>query len=1178
MVNKIFSKRTLAWILALVMCFSSVQLQALASGSNQLLDGFYTLDNTGAVTGTVDKSANSANGFTVKKTATQTGENAFDITLEVQTSQTVTTNAAAIQLVIDRSNSMAYCAACGSQYFCRCNAGNRMSAVKDAIAGTNGFLDSLVANNPGAIYVSVVTFGSYASTVKDWTDITTAEGLAAVKSAVNGISIDGGTNLEAGLMLARNRLSMKDIASCGSKYTVLLTDGAPTYYVSGNYSSTSSITDCQGSGSSPSSNTINGAVEMATAVKALSKLYTICYGVSDDDLYETESTSCSHCSQTKEQHVELCTRCHKAYSEHTPGRWVTNCPDSKERYQRGYYCDATAQNRFTVTNTTVTVGGFLSGSISSGSGYSYTADDTAEVNSAFANIASSAVSGMTGAGTSVTDPMGQFIVLGNISGIQGVSKNGNGLVWNLDQNTLVDTQTSGNTTTYTYRITYPITLNTAAEGFQETHPDGSTKYYPTNGYTYLSVGSTQIPFNVPGVCGKIPQLNYQVKYFLQDGATAGDYSRYTLADMDNFGPVKAWTNVEAPSGYINKYAQQHYRFAYGTPTLQVTPGGTNVIHLYYDRITAGVTVNHFYKTDVLHASGSTAMGTYPGTPNRVDSATANAGQQYTAALHTTFDGNTYTLDTATPNVTITVSETLPNVINLYYTRTVNTYAYGVTYNGNGGVLSTDAVEYSDSENITDTYATSHSVHVDANTFSREHYDFTGWNTKADGTGTAYSAEDVISLTPADNTRTLYAQWKIHPKYDYTVTYNANFGTNPKTAADTQNAVQIFATSHTIDVDANMFDRLNYTFAGWATSPEGEIVYQPEDAITFTNGGSAVLYAKWIMNDQYSYTVSYNGNGGITASNEVAYPDAENVDVTFATSHSVHVDGNRFVREHYDFIGWNTKADGTGTAYSAEDVISLTPADNTRTLYAQWKIHPKYDYAVTYNANFGTDPETKADAENQQQIFATSHSIHVDTNTFSRPHYTFISWNTKADGTGTAYSAEDVISLTPTDNTRTLYAQWSLNDYEYVVEYLVRVDDGAYTPFTGILPESAPLGGSAAYGTTIHDLVVPEVLTDSQYTYDFTSIDTITVGEEDNVIHVYYTYITELVDIPEEDVPLVDIPDEDVPLVDIPDEDVPLAEVPKTGDATFLYATLTAISGFGLAALGLKKKKEENNEA
>ena len=80
-------------------------------------------------------------------------------------------------------------------------------------------------------------------------------------------------------------------------------------------------------------------------------------------------------------------------------------------------------------------------------------------------------------------------------------------------------------------------------------------------------------------------------------------------------------------------------------------------------------------------------------------------------------------------------------------------------------------------------------------------------------------------------------------------------------------------------------------------------------------------------------------------------------------------------------------------------------------------------------------------------------------------------------------------------------------------------------------------------------------------------------------------ITEL---PEVDVPLTDLPQvpgetpvspDGEPTAEIPEEEVPLAQAPETGDASALLALMTAVSGSGLAWLGVtgKKRKEEDAE-
>jgi len=301
-----------------------------------------------------------------------------------------------------------------------------------------------------------------------------------------------------------------------------------------------------------------------------------------------------------------------------------------------------------------------------------------------------------------------------------------------------------------------------------------------------------------------------------------------------------------------------------------------------------------------------------------------------------------------------------------------------------------------------------------------------------------------------------------------------------------------------------------------------------------------------------------------------------------------VDTNSFIRENYTFIGWNTEADGTGKAYAANDVIALTAENNTETLYAQWSENPKYDYSVIYNANFGEN-ETKADAENVTGIYQTAYNIGVNENTFVRENYTFIGWNTEADGTGKAYAANDVIALTAENNTEILYAQWEINTYDYIVNYWVRVNEEAYVIFAGELG-GAPVGEKVAVGSVIDQAYLtekglPETLTDAEHTYELAVFQGVVVADAENIVNVYYTCVVEEeVETPEPPVvPPVDPEEPEEPEdVEIPDEDVPLGgqpgdTLPKTGDPIYIYIGSAAVSAAGLVGLFLAKNRKEEEE-
>lgn len=70
----------------------------------------------------------------------------------------------------------------------------------------------------------------------------------------------------------------------------------------------------------------------------------------------------------------------------------------------------------------------------------------------------------------------------------------------------------------------------------------------------------------------------------------------------------------------------------------------------------------------------------------------------------------------------------------------------VSFDANGGTGSMSSMTFGKGETKT----------LTANTFTRTGYTFTGWNTKADGTGISYTNKQ--SITPTENL-TLYAQWE-----------------------------------------------------------------------------------------------------------------------------------------------------------------------------------------------------------------------------------------------------------------------------------------------------------------------------------------------------------------------------------------------------------------------------------
>ena len=106
-----------------------------------------------------------------------------------------------------------------------------------------------------------------------------------------------------------------------------------------------------------------------------------------------------------------------------------------------------------------------------------------------------------------------------------------------------------------------------------------------------------------------------------------------------------------------------------------------------------------------------------------------------------------------------------------------------------------------------------------------------------------------------------------------------------------------------------------TYGEWSANEDGTITRDVTKNCTYCGYEEKVT--------EYQVKLTYDANGG-----EGAIDSA-----TGAAGESVTVAENVFTRNNYTFTGWNTQADGKGTAYKAGDSFTLTDKDTV--LYAQW---------------------------------------------------------------------------------------------------------------------------------------------------------------------------------------------------------------------------------------------------
>ncbi len=155
------------------------------------------------------------------------------------------------------------------------------------------------------------------------------------------------------------------------------------------------------------------------------------------------------------------------------------------------------------------------------------------------------------------------------------------------------------------------------------------------------------------------------------------------------------------------------------------------------------------------------------------------------------------------------------------------------------------------------------------------------------------------------------------------------------------------------------------------------------------------------------TVSYDGNDhtGGEAPTDDNNPYTPGATVTVLGAGSM-------ARVGFVFTGWNTQADGNGTAYAPGSTFVII---SDVTLYAQWEV----PVTLTYDGNGHTGGTVPVDGSNPYTPGTTVTVLGPDTMSLSG--LTFSGWNTQADGNGTAYAAGSTFVIS---GDLTLYAQWA----------------------------------------------------------------------------------------------------------------------------------------------------------
>lgn len=697
-------KKMLAMLLALVMLLGLLPVSAMAVDGTS---GTVVSEKTEWTYSPDEKVAH-------RKTIEKTGENQFEITLEVKTSEEIKTQVlspdAAVVLVMDVSNSM-------KETVDGKNPQNESDQrIYKAKAAAKNFIDSFAADADGAQRkVALVEFGSSAYTVQGWTDPGTAS--AAVDRV--GISFSYPSCTITGQHTHDvNTIEWGGFLGLQWRCTV---EGCPYYKSKGILNwDWYTLFDRAYEGHTheqtfdgPHGDTLSDGG--GTNIEAGLQLADNLLGSSDvsgiDNCYVvliTDGVPTYHVYQNRDKSSMTFIEGQAGGGNYAQPADYQNVPvvassikDNATLYTVSYASD---QVRDTVGGMRIDawLASFANKNVAAGDDIDW---GLSQISSIIKDQAQAWI---------LTDPIPaqNFIVYRpeDNSSIPDVTVNPDyvitydsqkgELVWNLKGDTPVSSEKVGDVTWHTYRAKYTIRLDTAARGFVE------DKAYETNGTTTLKYMLTQdgqlqpglkeTKLVVPAVSGKIPSVMYTVTPWYQDRDSGQYVTGQTVTKS-----AKLWDYAEIDSA---DYLKTGYEFDHGDEgRQQLTADGMN-FDLYYKCQSSTLTVNHYYREIVVGADGTPAIGEYELETTTYDGRQGDlnyplyAGERYTIGA----EGNLglittggYSLESTSLGGRELTVELTPNgnTVDLYYSRTVDNSEAHVTvthtYNNYSWVVETD---------------------------------------------------------------------------------------------------------------------------------------------------------------------------------------------------------------------------------------------------------------------------------------------------------------------------------------------------------------------------------------------------------------------------------------------------------------------------------------------------------
>ncbi len=380
----------------------------------------------------------------------------------------------------------------------------------------------------------------------------------------------------------------------------------------------------------------------------------------------------------------------------------------------------------------------------------------------------------------------------------------------------------------------------------------------------------------------------------------------------------------------------------------------------------------------------------------------------------------------------------------YHSKYIYVYQrYTITYNGNGYTGGT----------VPSTQYKAHGVNITLSSSkpTKTGYTFQGWGTSSTTSTASYASGATYS---GNANLSLYAVWKANT---YSVQYNRNESaySGSTSSFDTVSGT-MSNSSHTYNVSkalsSNAFTMTNWSFAGWATSSSGSVVYsngQSVSNLTTTNGGTVNLYAKWtpvtitVTVKLVTYDTSGTSSSTVGGTASITYDNSTSI-VSTTTQTAASYSYTAHKQQNFKV---------TATASSGYTLIGITSSSSCPTTATNTS-------GYTWNPTANTTYYVYFRQRSAYRMQKASETVDSSSKTKYYISSTTLGWAPQTKVSTPSGISTDGTFTVPGVNTFTVYKDGSGNRYVYA--------GGAYFKFEPIvwLVSSAP-----NYGATVTNISV-----------------------------------------------------------------------------------------------------------